>query len=208
MIVEILGAIALMLPSADDPEVGPVADVIRGSSSELGPVVVRFEEDRKSVAARFPIASSPLRRERLRSFSKAWRDRLREAEFDGLGTEAKVDYLLLDNELKSGLARLDREERLAKEEAPLLPFSDAIVALVEARSRLDPVDPEAASEVVARLKTQVAEARKNRRGTQGRRRDRQAPGVSGGGFGRGGFGNRWAAGSAITTATTRCSRGG
>ncbi len=160
MILRFLPALLMAMPVADDPVVEPIAPLVQKPSSEMAAVVERFEADRSAVGRRYPIASSPSRRERLRAFANAWRDRLREAEFDGLSTEGKVDYLLLDNELKADLGRLDREERQAKEEAALLPFADAIIALTEARQRLDPVDPEAAAEVVSRIKVQVAEARK------------------------------------------------
>ena len=65
---------------------------------------------------RFPVEASPHRRDRLRRFAEAWRKRLEEIDFDGLNTEGKVDYLLLDNALKRDIARLDRDDEKARQD--------------------------------------------------------------------------------------------
>src|SRR4051794_34219711 len=108
-----------LIAAADDPAVGPLAPLIDTPRSPLETVVERWSADRMAVARRFPVEASPARRDRLRRFAEAWRKRLEEVDFDALPTEGKVDYLLLDNELKADLARLDREEKRSKEAAPL-----------------------------------------------------------------------------------------
>ena len=51
--------------------------------------------------------------------------------------------------------------------ADLVPFADDLLALIEARMRLDSIDPEAASDVLAKIKTRVADARKAAEGKSG-----------------------------------------
>ncbi len=156
----LLLAVASMAIAADDPAVGPISALLQKPTSELAPVVERFSADRFAVGRKYPVHLSPARRDRLREFARAWRKRLEESDFATLTVEGKVDYLLLDNALKSDLAKLDREERQAKEIAALVPFGEAVTALVEARQRNEPVDPEAAAETLAKVKAQVAEAKK------------------------------------------------
>jgi len=162
-VVHPLAVVALVLAfqtKADEPLVEPLAPLVAATRSPLESVVERWSSDRQAVARRSPVASSPARRERLRSFAQVWRKRLEELDFAALNTEGKVDYILLDNALKNDLARLDREERDAREFATLVPFSGPLVALIEARQRIEPVDHEAAAELLSKVKNLVAEARK------------------------------------------------
>ena len=109
-----LAALALAFQAKpDEPLVEPLAPLVDTTRSPLESVVERWATDRQAVARRFPVASSPARRERLRAFALGWRKRLEELGFAALNTEGKVDYLLLDNALKNDLARLGREEREA-----------------------------------------------------------------------------------------------
>lgn len=153
-----LFASAFLAPGAvaeDDPFVGPLAPLIERPSSEMAGAVDRWSADRNAVGRRYPFESSPARRDRLEKFAEAWRSRLKELDFDSLSLEGKVDYLLLDNELKADLARLDRNGRQAEEMAPLIPFSETITGALEARRRLEPLDAEAAADRLSRVKEQV-----------------------------------------------------
>ena len=148
---------------AGDPEdiaAPPLGPLIAAPSSEMAPVVDQWSADRRAVARGFPVDLSEARRERLRRFDRAWRDRLGDLDFDDLSLEAKVDYLLLDNDLKANLAQLDRDQRQAEEIAPFLPFAETIAGLVEARRLLEPLDSEAAADALAKIRDKADEARK------------------------------------------------
>ncbi len=145
---------------AEDRFVPPLAPLIENPASEMATVVDRWSSDRRGVLNRFPFGYSAARGERLESFTRAWRDRLSAVEFDALSPEGKIDYLLLDNELRSDLARLDRTRRQFAEMEPLMPFAPLVVELLEARKRLDPLDPEAAADVLTRVTSQVDDLRK------------------------------------------------
>jgi uncharacterized protein (DUF885 family) len=93
---------------------------------------------------------SPERRDRFRSFHRGWQAELQRLPFERLTRPAQVDFLLLDNKLRYELSLLDREEQLAAEMAPLLPFAPALFALVEERRRLvRPAPAEAAKRISA-----------------------------------------------------------
>ena len=115
----------------------PRLTTLNNASSELVNVVERFALDRQSLMRRYDGSGSPAQRTRMREFYGEWRGRLREHDFDRLSQEGRVDYVLLDNYLQHELALLDRDERHRAETQPLLPFSDRLLALHDARRNLE-----------------------------------------------------------------------
>ncbi|MDQ2665293.1 MAG: DUF885 domain-containing protein [Gemmatimonadota bacterium] len=128
-----------------------LAPLIGRPTSDLVAVVERFTADQQSLTRRYDANDSPEQRHRMRSFAGAWRARLREIDFDRLNQEGRADYVLLDNQLKHQIAVLDRDDRKRSETAPLLPFSDRLLALQDARRDLVPVDPAAAARTIAQV---------------------------------------------------------
>jgi len=121
-------------------------------ASELADVVDRFTADLASLNRRYDAAYSPAQRQRMREFFDAWRARLRELDFEQLGQEGKVDYVLLDNYLQHQLALLDRQIKLRGEASALLPFTDRLLALQDSRRNLESIDQAA----LARRLSEVA----------------------------------------------------
>ncbi|NIP82745.1 MAG: DUF885 family protein, partial [Gemmatimonadetes bacterium] len=140
-------------PGAAEDAVPRAASLLGEPESDLAAVVRRFADDRAALFRRYDAEWSPERRERLRSFYAGWREELRTLDFAALGLEDRVDWVLLDNELRYRLHELDREEALFAEMRPLLPFAGPILALHRARRALEPLDPRGAA---ARL-TELAE---------------------------------------------------
>src|SRR5688572_5481028 len=136
-------------PSPSPSPAPPLAPLVARPASELAPVVDRFTIDRTALTRRYDADDSPARRRRMREFYTAWRARLREVEFDKLGAEGRVDYVLLDRYLRHQLALLDRRDKMRVEEAPLLPFADRLLALQDARRNLETIDPRAAARTLA-----------------------------------------------------------
>ena len=132
--------------------VTPLAPLIDRRASELADVVQQFSADRGALQRRWDADYSPSRRERMRSFYEGYRTRLREVDFDALGLEGRIDYILLDTRLRAELAQIAREDSLAAEMEALAGFTRTITELQEARRRLEPVDAPA----VARLLTDLA----------------------------------------------------
>ncbi len=128
-----------------------LATLVARASSDLAPVVERFSADQQALSRRYDANDSPDQRRRMRSFAVAWRARLRELDFERLNHEGRADYVLLDNLLKHQIAVLDRGDRKRGETAPLLPFSDRLLALQDTRRDLVPVDPAAAARTIAQV---------------------------------------------------------
>ena len=140
--------------------VPPLAPLVAAPTSELRDVVERYAADRAVLLRRYDAEYSPERQRRMREFYQAWQARLRELDFDRLGVEGRIDYILLDHELRYQLALLDRDERLFAEAEPLLPFARTILSLHDARRRHETVDPRAVADTLAALLRAVDEASK------------------------------------------------
>lgn len=126
-----------------------------GTTSELAPVVNRYSNDFTSLARRYDASDSPDQRKRLRDFYTLWRTRLNEIDFDKLSHEGKIDYVLLNRDIKHELTLLDRREKQRTEMASLLPFADRLLALQDARRDLVTVNSRAASSTVASVAKEV-----------------------------------------------------
>lgn len=120
-------------------------------ASELRDTVALYSTDRAALGRRWTVEYSPARRERFTRFFDGWRGRLARVDFSKLSQEGKIDYVLLESRLKTELAQLRREEKLAGEMAPLVPFARAITELEEKRRRFEPVDAPGAAKALATL---------------------------------------------------------
>jgi uncharacterized protein (DUF885 family) len=132
---------------------------LRLPTSELGDVVGRYAADRSALGRRWNVPYSSARRGRFRAFHEEWRESLDEIEFDGLGLEGRIDYVLLDNELRYRLELLEREDRLHAEMQTLIPFMGTIVDLNERRRAREPVDARGAAKSLAALPGRIDETR-------------------------------------------------
>lgn len=133
-----------------------IAPPTPSSVSELRDVVDRYSADREALGRRYDDAYSPERRLMLRDFYAAWLQKLGTIDFDKLSEDGRVDWILLRTELIHEEALLDREERRLAEVRGLLPFADTILALADARRRLEFADPAAAGRTLAWLAARVS----------------------------------------------------
>lgn len=144
---------------ARDSVVPDLAALIARPRSELVPLLERWATDRQALGRRYTVDYSPQRRARFRSFHAAWRDSLAALPFERLTRPAQVDWLLLDNRLRHELALLDREEGLATEMAPVLPFAATLFDLLETRRRLVRPDPAVAARQLEAMTASLTAAR-------------------------------------------------
>src|ERR1700752_2840989 len=106
------------LPAQQPPAPAYVPDLappVSASPSELRDVVARYSTDRDALLRRYDDEYSPERRRVMRDFYGAWLARMATIDFDKLGEDGRVDWILLRAELVHEQALLDREEqRLAE----------------------------------------------------------------------------------------------
>ena len=142
--------------TADTVSIVPrLSSLVGRSTSELAGVVERFAADQSSLSRRYDAPESPDQQRRMREMYSGWRARLREIDFEKLGQEGKVDYVLLDNYLKHQLDLLSRQEKLLTETAPLVPFDDRLLGLQDARRRLVTMNAKDAATVLANVARQA-----------------------------------------------------
>jgi uncharacterized protein (DUF885 family) len=164
-----LAALVLLIPGAlvaqqpakapfpADPmaSVPALAPLVASHGSELADVVQRYAADQNALGRRYDAFDSPGQRARMRGFYAAWRTRLRALDFDRLSQEGRIDYALLDNHLRYQLDLADRQDVMRAESAPLLPFSDALLALHDARRDLATINPQRTAKSVAAIARQI-----------------------------------------------------
>lgn len=138
----------------------PAGDVLATPTSELRDLVDRYVTDRATLLRRWHVEYSPIRRQRQREFLAGWTDQLGRVDFTGLSQAARIDYILLRTRLWYGERLLDREEGQWREVESLLPFGMTIIDLMEARRRMERVEPTAAASALTSLAVAVDSARR------------------------------------------------
>ncbi|HZN65435.1 MAG TPA: hypothetical protein VFB66_09040, partial [Tepidisphaeraceae bacterium] len=142
--------------------IGPAtADEKDPSVSPMRSAIERYRDDRGALSRTNNLQLSPARHERLKGFYDESLKSLERADFDALDTPGRVDYLLLRNELRYELKRLNHRKRELDEASSLLPFAQPIVELEQARRRVEDVDPTKSAEALTAISRQVAEVRKS-----------------------------------------------
>jgi hypothetical protein len=136
-----------------------LATMLNRPTSELAPVIERWNSDRSALGRRHSVDYSPIVRERFRTFHAGWLDALRRLPFAELSREAQVDAILLRNRLEYELSLLEREAGLASEMAPMLPFADTLFVLLEERRRLLRPEAEVAARRLAQMTATLVAAR-------------------------------------------------
>ncbi len=137
---------------AFSPTIGETQRLVPPSptaQSELRDTVLRYGADRNALLRRWTVDYSTARAARLREFYSGWRTRLAAMDFAQLSQEGKIDYVLLDNRLRQELDQLARDERLAAEMRPHVPFGAVIAGFEEARRRFETPDGQATARALA-----------------------------------------------------------
>jgi len=124
-------------------------------SASMPARIERYAADRNALARFYPVGASPARAERLSQVARDELAALSEVDFDALGLGDKVDHVLLRGELEHELATLADERARLERLADLLPFVDDVVALDDARRRVDPMDAEGAAATLDALADEI-----------------------------------------------------
>jgi dipeptidyl aminopeptidase/acylaminoacyl peptidase/uncharacterized protein (DUF885 family) len=144
---------------------------LNGDKSELRGAIERYEADRGSLLRSAPAPGSPHRDERIRDFTAQWLDQLGSVDFDRLGPDGKIDYLLLKNHLVHELRQVEIRDRERGEWEPIVPFARPILELDESRRALKPMAWSTVAGDLTRLAKDIdAACRTLERGAPGKER--------------------------------------
>ena len=149
----------------------------RGTESELRDLVDRYSDDRIALLRRYPVDLSPERTARLKKYYADWQARVASIDFEPLGVEGRIDHIVLRRKIAAELRQLEREDTWEAETTALLPFGNTILALNDARMRMESLDPEKAAATLDKLATQIDLTRRGVEAATGRPAGGGAPGT-------------------------------
>lgn len=139
----------------------PALSEIDSSASEMRSLIERYLADRGSLARSYPVESSPLRLTRFKQFYSDWLALMGKANFETMGQDGKVDYVLFRFHLDHELKQLEMYNKALAEIAPLIPFAQEIVDLAEARRRMEKIDSAKIAAKLNDLTKQIEATRKS-----------------------------------------------
>ncbi len=123
-----LPVLLLLLPLSE------TAPPLQAPARSMPEWIGRYEADAGAVRRLSPLSWSPTALQRREAFLLAEQRQLAAlTDFETLGLDDRVDHALLVNLLEHELRELGHERARQTEAAALLPFADALVALVDAR---------------------------------------------------------------------------
>src|ERR1041384_3273945 len=108
--------------------------------SEMRSAIERYTVDRGSLTRSYPVQVSSARRERFKKFYEEWLPPVQILDLDRMSQDDKINYILFKNHLEYELRQLDIQAQQLSEIEPLVPFADKIIALEDARRRMEPID--------------------------------------------------------------------
>ncbi len=123
-------------------------------------MIERFSADLRSLTRTYPIRTSPVRHARFEQFISGEQAELAKVNFDSLGKDAQIDYILLRNYLQRQSAQLALEAQQAAEMQRLVPFIDTLIGFEDARRKMQPLDPKAAAAALSATVKAIEAARK------------------------------------------------
>ena len=128
--------------------------------SDLRGAIERYQIDLRSEQRTLPPIGAKGREERSKEFLEGWLKRLEGLDFDALGRDEKVDYVLFKNALKHDLGSVALRTQERDEAAPFVPFGRSIVELEEARRVLKPREWGEVAGTLSTLAREIGDAKK------------------------------------------------
>ena len=139
------------------PELG---HIISQTPNELASVVSRYQTDGFAMTRRYDASGSPEQRNRMREWYAGWDARVSALDFNRLSNEAKVDWILLDNDIDHERKLLARGEKQRIEMQGLVPFADRLLLLQDRRRNLVTIDSRNAAATLSSVTRHVDSLRK------------------------------------------------
>jgi uncharacterized protein (DUF885 family) len=137
---------ALLVPVAGHANLLPAEGLVppasehAPSAQRLAPLIQRFRADLAAIDHVNDIAWGEARRRARGELYRGWQAQLAAMDFEALGLEDRVDWILFDADLKERLRELEFERQRFAEAQPLLPEVAALIEMAEARRALQQAD--------------------------------------------------------------------
>jgi hypothetical protein len=115
-------------------------------ASEMRPMIERYSVDLRDINRIYALRGSATRQAKLKTFYEQQFKLLDAVNFDAMSQSGKVDFTLLHNYLSHEQKQLDVDNKQDAEVAPMVPYQGEIIALEEARRRMETIDPQKAAD--------------------------------------------------------------
>ncbi|MFQ6130412.1 MAG: DUF885 family protein [Armatimonadota bacterium] len=130
-----------------------------GDALAMRALIEQYTEDFGLIGRHYDIPHSTEDLGAKRQFLLDQREALTVLGFPATDRQARIDYLLLRNELDHQLQAVARKEKQTAELAELLPFAPSIVQLEHARRKVETLDPREAASSLAQLRREAESTR-------------------------------------------------
>lgn len=150
-------AAAFAAPALPSEALVPPPQEHAPSPQVLAPLIQRFRADLSAIEHVHDIAWGEARRRALGGLYTGWAAQLASMDFDALGLEDRIDWILLHSELQQRQGELDFERARLTEAAPLLPEVTALIEMAEARRELRQADGRSSAGVLERARAALAD---------------------------------------------------
>jgi len=128
------------------------------TTSEL---IAQYQADRDAIGRLWSFPLSAPGAERKMQVQTDWLATLEAVDYAALDARSKIDWHLLRNVIEHDLAAGRIKQKRTAENSHLIPFSDPLVELLEAKSRREELDSRATAEILAAAVEAVASARES-----------------------------------------------
>jgi uncharacterized protein (DUF885 family) len=129
--------------------------MLDSSASELRYFIERYTSDYEAIDRSYSLSMSPLRQQLLKELYESWKKKLSEFNFDALSQDGKIDYLLFRNHLGYEVRHMQIQATSWGETDPLLPFASTIIALNDAKRKMEPINPEQLAREITALNKRI-----------------------------------------------------
>jgi len=109
--------------------------IVRLAEATMAELCGQYQEDKAALNRLMPYSMSEFKNKRLKELYQEWSQKLSEIDFSNLQRNQQIDWLALNNSIDHDLDGVEIQMARELEVAPLLPFIDPLVLLVERRSR-------------------------------------------------------------------------
>ena len=130
------------------------------AARQMPQVVEQYAADRMSLSRIYPVIIAPARIARFERFDNDKLAMLAAMNFDKLGEEDQVDYLLLKNRLTADLRSLAMLRKQVAEMQPLIPFAKTIEDFLDTKREMKRPDAEKDAGALTEMVKQMEATRK------------------------------------------------
>jgi uncharacterized protein (DUF885 family) len=154
--------LSLIPKDAWDPNVSSSASLAQSPQPNemISQRIERIKEDVRDVETFYCISISPTRKERLRKYYEDELASLRKLDFKSLSQDEKIDFLLLQNYLRRKLRQIELDQEKDEKMKDLLPFSEIVINLCEARQEHQVLDVQAAAKHVFDIEESIRDTKR------------------------------------------------